>query len=449
MEDSFRFSQFLSRERKSKWIVIFHRLHPFPIYLKQKIWDTFLSKKNKNLINQLRNQKLIICSNKDDAEDFKNVIKNFEENFSYTSTLYLVLTRKCNLECKYCPFPKLSKSKREISMSPEIAVRGIDLFSKHIYENFNKKRDYFIIFYGGEPLLNVKTLEHSLKYIEKLKKENKLPKSNLYIFVDTNGILINDKIVQLFKKFNVTITVGCDGPNKLNDYYRVDSKGRGTFKKIEKALALLKKNKIKTFASVSITPYNILKIKDFSKFFLKYGIEKFGFNILKGKLLLSLSPEINLNEYYIKASDGIISSFHERQGKGYEYQMGKKVEAFFEKRFFPIDCGGYGNQLVIQPNGQIGNCPFLSNNFGNVKDYNKNFRIWKTPLVRKWRKRLPLYNQSCKNCKAISICGGGCPWNAQEIKGNIFKKDDATCIFTKKVFDYFIWKNKQSINGKK
>jgi uncharacterized protein len=410
--------------------------------LKQKIWDNFLLKKDKNLINQLKNQKLIIYSNKDDANDFKNVVKNFGKNFSYTSTLYLVLTRKCNLECKYCPFPKLSKSKKEISMSPEIAIRGIDLFSKHIYENFNQKRIYFIIFYGGEPLLNIKTLKYGLKYIEKLKKENKLPKNNLHIMVDTNGILINTEIVRLFKRYNVMVTVGCDGPKKFNDYYRVDNKGKGTFEKVKKALILLKKNKIKTFASVSITPYNISKIKNFSKFFLKYGVKKFGFNILRGKSLFSLSPKINLKDYYIKASNGIIDSFRRRQGKEYEYQMEKKIKVFFDKQFFPIDCGGYGNNLVIQPNGEISNCPFLPNKLGNVKNYNENLRIWKMPLVREWRKRLPIYNQSCKNCEAISICGGGCPWNAKEINGNIFKKDDALCIFTKKVFDYLIWKNK-------
>lgn len=396
------------------------------------------------LKNKNKNQKLIIYSNAKKNEkkidDFKDSINNFEKNFSYTTTLYLVLTHKCNLECQYCPFPKLFK-KKEILMSPEIAEKGIDLYSRHIYDKFDKKRDYFIIFYGGEPLLNINTLKYSLKYIEKLKKENKLPRNNLHIMVDTNGILINNKIVRLFKKYNVTVTVGCDGPKKLNDYYRVDNKGKGTFEKVEKALMVLKKNKITTFISVAVTPYNVLKIKDFPKFFKKYKIEKFGFNILKGRLLLSLSPKINLKEYYINASDGIINSFRKSQEKECEYQMGKKVKAFFKKQFFPIDCGGYGNQLVIQPNGEISNCPFLSNNFGNVKNCNKNFRIWKTLLVREWRKRLPIYNQFCRDCKAITICGGGCPWNAKEINGNISKKDDAMCIFTKKVFDYFIQKN--------
>ena len=441
MKSFLKFSQFLSWKKKNKWIVIFHRLHPFPIYLKQKTWDTFLIKKDKNLITQLKNQKLVVRSNTEDEEELKSVIEKLEKKFSYTSTLYLVLTCKCNLECKYCPFPKLSK-KREILMSPEIVTKGIDLWMRHIFDNFDKKRDYFIIFYGGEPLLNTNTLKCSLKYIEKLKKENKLPRNNLHIIVDTNGILINNKIIRLFRKYNVMVTVGCDGPKKLNDYYRVDNKGKGTFQKVEKAIKLLEKNKIKTFISVSITPHNIFKIKDFSNFFSKYKIGKFGFNILRGKLSVLLNSRINLEEYYTKAANGIISNFREGKEKKYEYQMERKIKAFYEKQFFPIDCGGYGNQLVIQPNGEISNCPFLLNNFGNVKNHDESFRIWNIPVVKKWRKRLPIYNQSCKDCEVISICGGGCPWNVKEVKGNIFKKDDAMCIFTKKVFDFFIWKDK-------
>ena len=51
-------------------------------------------------MNQLKNQRLIIYSSEKRTDNFKNFVKNFERNFSYTTTLYLVLTNKCNLECK-------------------------------------------------------------------------------------------------------------------------------------------------------------------------------------------------------------------------------------------------------------------------------------------------------------------------------------------------------------
>ena len=270
-------------------------------------------------MNQYRNQKLTKSS--------KNILKNFEKNFNLTTTLYLILTYKCNLKCKYCSFPKLVKNK-EILMSPEIAIKGIDLWSRHIYNNYDKKREYFIIFYGGEPLLNINTLECSLKYIKKLKKESKLPKQNLHIMVDSNGILIDNKVLRLFKKYNVMVTIGCDGSKKSNDRYRIDNEGKGTFERIKNVLILLKNNKIRTFASVAITPYNISKIKNFSQFFKKYRIDGFGFNILKGKSLFTLSPKINLKRYYIDAANGIINNFRRGKETKYEYQMEKKMRSF-------------------------------------------------------------------------------------------------------------------------
>lgn len=332
MNNFFKFSQFFSWKKKNKQIVIFHRLHPSPFYLKQKNWNTFLIKKGKNLINQFEKQNLIINSNKQDLDNFKRIAKNFKKNFNYISTLYLVLTRKCNLKCKYCPFSKLLKEKN-ILMSSEVAIKGIDLFSKHIYKNFNKKRSYFIIFYGGEPLLNIDTLKYSLKYIEKLKKESRLPKDNLHIIIDTNGILINNKIIKLFKKHNVMVTVGCDGSKKINDYYRIDKNGKGTFQKVIKVIKILKKNKIKIFISTSITPYNILKINDFSNFFLKYKIDKFGFNILRGKLSVFLNCKINLEKYYVEAANEIINNFHKEKNKKYEYQMEKRLDLSIKNNF--------------------------------------------------------------------------------------------------------------------
>lgn len=363
-------------------------------------------------------------------------INNFEKSLNYTTTLYLVLTYKCNLKCKYCPFPKLTKKKKEILMSSEVVMRGIDLWLEHIYDNFDEEKDYFIIFYGGEPLLNINALECGLKYIEKLKKKNKLPQKNLYTMVDTNGLLINNKIIRLFKKYNVLVTVGCDGPKKLNDCCRIDDKGKGTFEKVEKAFISLKKNKIKTFASVSITPYNVLKIKNFSRFFKKYKIDGFGFNILKADSLFYLSPKINLKKYYKNVANGIIDNFCKNKEKNYEHQIAKKFTAFY-KNFPPLDCGGYGTQLVIQPDGNITNCPFLFNSLGNVKDRDKDFRIWTSSLIKKWRKRLPIYSKKCQNCRAINICGGGCPLTLRDAKRSIFEKDEAMCIFTKKVIHYF------------
>jgi len=361
-------------------------------------------------------------------------METLERELSIASVLYLVLTKNCNYSCKYCPFSTISEKEKKVMMTPEIARKGIDLWIKHLVDKKDHE-DCFVILYGGEPLLNINTLKYILNYIKKL-RGTKLPTS-LNLMLDTNGSLITDKLAVFLKEHDVKATVGCDGPEEINDIYRIDSKGKGTFKRTKKAINILVKNGVETFASVGIIPESISKIDKIVEFFQKIGAKKIGFNILRGELLLSTCSEMSLEKYYNQAAEAMTRSFQNRKDKNYEYQMQKRFDVFSQKCPLSVDCGGYGNQLVIQPDGGVSNCPFLSRTFGNVNQLEKDFRIWNVPIVRKWRKRLPLYNPECKNCEAKTICGGGCPWNALKTEGDPLKIDKAVCVLNKEAFKSF------------
>lgn len=445
MEKHLQISKFLSFLEKDGLMVIFHRLHPIPIYLKTNEWKRFKrnlkKKENKKLIEELKKQRLIIYSKKEDEKELNIIKREFEEKIRQTSALFLILTHNCNLKCKYCFIPHSFKVSKNRMMRPEMARKGIDLWLRHVKDNFREEKNYSIIFYGGEPLLNIRTLKESVEYIQKKWGENGFPQNNLQILVDTNGILINKKIIQLFKKYNIKVNISLDGPKKFHDYYRVDSKGRGTFKKVIKVIQQLRQKRINTCISVTITPYNITEIINFPKFFSQNKIKEFGFIPLTSSSLFLLNPQINLKEYHEKVAEEIINSYRAIKKKEiYEYRILEKVKSFIEGDFFPMDCSAYGGQIVIQPDGMVSNCPASSKyNIKHIDKCGENFRIWNISSIRKWHERLPLYNSKCLNCKAISICGGGCPWDVEEVKGNIFQRDESTCIFSRKFFKFLIW----------
>jgi uncharacterized protein len=360
-------------------------------------------------------------------------MESLERELSIASILYLVLTKDCNYACKYCPFSAILEKEKKKTMTPEIARKGINLWVEHIKDR-QEHKDYSIILYGGEPLLVSDLLEYILGYIKELQTIKLLP--SLSVMLDTNGSLLSEELVLFLRKNNVKVTVGCDGPEEINDLYRVDRNGKGTFKKTKEAIDLLVKSEVETFASVSITPESIPRIDDIVSFFQNIGVRKIGFNILRGKLLLSVHPEIDLERYYNEAAEAIIKNFLEREDKTFEYQMQKRVDIFYGRQPLSVDCGGYGNQLVIQPDGGISNCPFLTRTLGNLDYLEKDFRIWNVSTVKRWRERLPLYNPECKNCPAKKICGGGCAWNALQMTGSLLNRDKAICIFNKKVFEF-------------
>lgn len=45
----------------------------------------------------------------------------------------------------------------------------------------------------------------------------------------------------------------------------------------------------------------------------------------------------------------------------------------------------------------------------------------------------------CKNCPALGICGGGCPFQAEIEKGSIWDLDERFCIHAKLTLEWLIW----------
>jgi len=331
-------------------------------------------------------------------------------------------------------------------MKPSIAKLGIDVWARHISGGFNKNRQYFIIFYGGEPLLNLYTLQKALEYIQLCQNRHRLPRKNLNLVLATNGTLLNRKIAKLLKRYNIKVSIGLDGIKNVNDYYRKDSEGNGTFNRVIRAMTILRQEGVDIWISSALTPYSIRYNNRFINILERYKVDQFGFNILRGKTLPFLKRKTERYHYYKMASDFIVRFSRSSEiSKIYERQIEERLRLFKEEKFCIIDCGGCTGQLVIHPNGDITNCPLVSRRIQNLTNTDSKFRIWDTSITKNWQKRLPLYNKRCTSCNAISICGGGCPWNVHSISRNIALRDNSICVLNNKVFEDWLW-TKQRCN---
>lgn len=440
-------SQYIRIIERDGIVAIFHELHPDPVFCSLEQWKKIVAGITSDaevLINNLQQRKLIVDSLKDDDNEFQMVSSALERKLNRPTILYLMTAQGCNFKCTYCPVPKIARKYGESFLSNEDASAGIDLWQEHLRDVHGPSLEYFVIFYGGEPLLNKEVIWYSLDYLKFKKDTGELPEKTNFM-IATNGALIDYETVALCKKYGVLVAVGLDGPRTSNDAMKVDSDGNGTFDRIVAAIRLLVNAGVRTFASTSITPYNIDQVAEYADFFRELGVEKFGFNFLKGRLLLEVVGKDNLQSYYQQASQSVIKQSRKSGNSGFEYQMEKKQIAFDRQDFFPVDCTCYGNQLVIQPDGQISNCPFYKSGLGHVRRVDKDFRIWNQPIVAEWRKRLPLYHPG----EAKAMCGGGCAWSSSELKGSPLAVDDSSQIFSKEVLNELIWSRYDRSESKK
>ncbi len=118
----------------------------------------------------------------------------------------------------------------------------------------------------------------------------------------------------------------------------------------------------------------------------------------------------------------------------------RKLKPFVEETIHLKDCGAIGNQIVVAPDGSIGPCHgFLYNKkyfHNSISTYNE---ISINPDFIEWSKRFPLNMDECKDCVAIGICGGGCPYQAYVSKGSIWELDERMCKHNKMFLEWAIW----------
>lgn len=118
-------------------------------------------------------------------------------------------------------------------MSDEVIKASIDLaFKKAIEQDDNYLN---ITFFGGEPLLRMRSIRSAVRYAKKIlhEKKKELPDDfSLYFSVNTNGTLLTNEILEYFKKEKFNIALSLDGPEKKHNLARRTINGQGSFDKI-------------------------------------------------------------------------------------------------------------------------------------------------------------------------------------------------------------------------
>ena len=127
----------------------------------------------------------------------------------------------------------------ESLMSLEVASQELDFFAYQISLN----NEYFdnpkeIIFYGGEPLLNFKVLKFVIEKSLTYKQKGKLP-NNLRFSIVTNGLLLNEQIIEFLIKRDVTVSISIDGPSSVENSCRINKNGENVYKYINKHIHIL------------------------------------------------------------------------------------------------------------------------------------------------------------------------------------------------------------------
>ena len=332
--------------------------------------------------------------------------------------MYLLVSQDCNLNCSYC-FEELPIREKRL-MSVDVAEKAIDFFLK----TATPKRK--IIFYGGEPLLNKKIVKAAVNRVRAYETE----KEPTELVVITNGTLVDKNIANLFSEKKVQVSVSIDGPQEFHDIARRDKAGRGSYSRAIRGYNLLKDAGVNPSISCTIGEHNLEHLLSVGEFFAdELKPSTVGFNLL----IKSGGNGKPSEEYSQQATKKLIETFELLRDHGiYEDRIMRRLEKICNKECYLKECAAYGNQIVVRYDGKVGPCHAFAPTgqffAGDIRseDFSLNQEIFGM-----WAKRNQLNNKFCEECPAITLCGGGCAYNANTENGDIDSVDNAICAHTK------------------
>lgn len=143
-------------------------------------------------------------------------------------TLVVNVTNQCNLACAYCyeyGEDKIVETENGVQpkfMSEETARESVEFLLRETGAN----RTAHMTFFGGETLMNFPVVKSTLDYARRRAAE--VGKA-IDFSLTTNATLLRPEIIDFLADNNVGVTISIDGPEELQDKFRVFKNGRGSY----------------------------------------------------------------------------------------------------------------------------------------------------------------------------------------------------------------------------
>ena len=255
---------------------------------------------------------------------------NKEWQYGLNKQITFIVTKDCQLACKYCYLVGKNINER---MSFDTAQKAIDYILSR--EDEFKEESVVWDFIGGEPFLEIDLIDKICDYLKTEMYRLNHHWFNSYRFsFSTNGINYHEKKVQDFIKKNhehLSIGITIDGTELKHDLNRVYKHSeKGSYKDVVKNIPLWIKQFPNAGTKVTISSADIPYIKESVLHLYSLGIKEVNINCvfedvwkdgddkLFEKQLVELADEIIDKDYY---KDYACSFYSEHIGKPMDIKL--------------------------------------------------------------------------------------------------------------------------------
>jgi uncharacterized protein len=374
----------------------------------------------------------LIKANKLFAKDvYQKAAGYLKQQSTVVKALCLLVAHTCNLNCSYC-FASQGKFHGDAGlMSFETGKRALDF----LIENSGNRRNLEVDFFGGEPLVNFEVCKQLVAYARSIEKQHN---KNFRFTLTTNGVNVTDEVIEWANKECYNVVLSLDGRKEVNDRFRVDKAGHGSYDKIVPNFQKFVKARgdKNYYMRGTYSHYNTDFTKDIFHMaddlgFTELSMEPVVTDPSSPSALTEEDLPILYEQYEILAKDMLR---RERDGKPitfYHYMIDLEHGPCIYKRV--SGCGSGTEYMAVTAWGDLYPChQFVSDPEYKLGD------IWHGVTNTKLRdefKECNVYSRpDCQSCWARLYCAGGCAANALHSTGDIHGTYEYGCkLFRKRM----------------
>ncbi|MGE5341999.1 MAG: radical SAM protein [Candidatus Omnitrophota bacterium] len=339
------------------------------------VYPNVMSDKNSAFRNELMSQF-------DQIERHTNPVTGNDQivrKLANVRNLLLEITDDCNLRCRYCVYSGQFPDRRHhgnSKMDWSTAEAASDFFFDWVLKHEAlRTMPYWLSvgFYGGEPLLNFDLIENTVARCNKTFNEKILPlgfkSSSIGYTITTNGLLLDEQIIDFLIKNNFFITLSIDGPKEIHDR----NKGKGNFDQLIRKINVLENNypdfyrKKVLFSVVYNKDTDLQKVRDFFSQEIFENCQNIVYGYVNDYFSDLNCPAFGLNEEQV-----IRSILEKKKNKEPLFKIEEKIlSQYFEFQFDHVGTrnifGGYctlgSKRMFVRVNGDLLGCERMSDSF--------------------------------------------------------------------------------------
>ena len=364
----------------------------------------------------------------DDIEELKKAGKLFKEDTfkpmagdlkqksaGIVKALCLHVAHTCNLNCSYCFASQGKYHGDRAIMSLEVGKRALDF----LIENSAGRRNLEVDFFGGEPLMNFDMIKELVAYARKREKE---ANKNFRFTLTTNGVLVDDDVIDFANKEMSNVVLSLDGRKEVHDRFRVDFAGNGSWEKIvPKFQKFVEKRGNKNYyMRGTFTHANPDFVNDIEEM-LRLGFTELS---MEPVVCAPDDPSALTNEdlpIVLEQYEKLAFLMQEKRKEGkpftfYHYMIDLKSGPCIYKRI--SGCGSGTEYMAVTPWGDLYPChQFVGEERFKLGD------VWtgvtNTEIQNEFAACNVYTRPECNDCWAKLYCSGGCAANAYHATGSV------------------------------